>query len=107
PQPPTPRLEKPDPFDDVNVIRKPPFGLLEFREPAGIIALPVIAIIAKSKMRFRQVRIKRESTIGSILGCREARRAWIESEPVTATLRTGETRPRQGKTGIQLHRLLK
>ena len=104
---PKPPLDKADRFDDINVIRKSLFSLLEFREPPGEIALPVIAIIAKSKVSFRQVRVERESTIGSILGCREPRWAWIESEPVTATLRTGETCPSQCKTGIQLHRLLK
>src|SRR4029450_5387009 len=104
---PKPPLDKADRFDDINVIRKPPLGLLEFREPPGIIALPVIAIIAKSKVRFRQVRVERESTMGSILGRRQPRRAWIESQPVTLALRTGKTCPSQCKTGIQLHCLLK
>src|SRR5438132_14431508 len=74
---PQPPFDKGDRFDHVNVIRKTLFSLLEFREPPGEIALPVIAIITKSKVSFRQVRVERESTIGSILGCRQPRRAWI------------------------------
>ena len=74
-----PSLDQGDRFDDINVIWKTLFGLLKFRECPGIIALPVIAIITKSKVSFRQVRVKRESTIGGILGCRQPRRAWIES----------------------------
>src|SRR5437867_1440637 len=103
---PKPPLDKGDRKDNINVIRKTLFSLLEFREPPGEIALPPIAIIAKSKVSFRQVRVERESTIEGILGCRQPRRAWIVSLPVTQTLRTGETRPRQDKTGIQLYCLL-
>jgi len=76
---PKPPLDKADRFDDVNVVRKRVLSLLEFRQRPGVIALPVIAIITKSKMSFRQVRIERESTIGGILGCRQPCRAWIES----------------------------
>ena len=37
----------------------------------GEIALPVIAVITKSKMRLRQVRVERERTVESILGGRQ------------------------------------
>ena len=72
---PKPPLDKADRFDDVNVIRQTLFSLLKFRQAPGIIALPVIAIIAKSKVCFRHVWIERESAIGSILGRRQLRRA--------------------------------
>src|SRR6266852_8471743 len=100
---PKPSLDTGDRFDDINVIRKTLLRLLEFREPPGEIALPVKAIITKSKVSFRQVWIERERVIGGILGCRQPRRAWIVSYPVTVTLLIGETCPSQGKTGIQLH----
>src|SRR5438270_9397900 len=103
---PKPSLDKGDRIGDINVIRKTLFSLLEFREPPGEIALPEIAVIAKSKVSLGQVRIERERTIEGILGCRQPRRAWIVSLPVTLALRTGEICPRQDKTGIQLHCLL-
>src|SRR5258708_2220925 len=103
---PKPALDEGDRIDDINVIRKTLFSLLEFRQPPGEIALPPIAITAKSKVRFRQVRIERESMIEGILGCCQPRRAWIESLPVTLALRTGEICPSQHKIGIQLHGLL-
>src|SRR5262249_20184928 len=99
-------LDKSDRKDDIDVIRKTPLGLLELRQRPGIIVLPVKAVIAKSKVRFRQVRIERESAIDSILGCRQPRRAWILPSPVTPALRTGEICPSQCKTGIQLYRIL-
>ena len=60
---PKPPLDKADRSDDINVIRKVLFSLLEFLEPPGEIALPPIAIVTKSKVSFRQVRVKRESMI--------------------------------------------
>src|SRR4029450_5413773 len=72
---PKPPVDKADRFDDVNVIRKPLFSLLEFRWPPSEIALPVIGIRAKRKGRVRQVRIEPEVTIAAILGCRQPRRA--------------------------------
>ena len=66
-----PSLDKGDRIGDINVIRKALFSLLEFLEPPGEIKLPVIAIITKSKVSFRQVGVKRESMIGGILGCRQ------------------------------------
>ena len=56
-------MDKGDRIGDINVIRKALFSLLEFLEPPGEIALPVIAIITKSKVSFRQVGVKRESMI--------------------------------------------
>ena len=47
-----------------------------------------------------------ESTIEGILSCRQPRRAWIVSYPVTIAVHKGETHPRRHKTGIQLHCLL-
>ena len=72
---PDPSLDKGNCIDDINVIRKTLFSLLEFRERPGEIALPEIAIVAKSKMSFRQIWVKRESMIGGILGCGQPRRA--------------------------------
>src|SRR5260370_41597242 len=65
-----PPVDDADRIGDINVIRQVLLGLLEFREPPDEIALPVIAIITKSKVSFRQVRVERESMIGGILGCR-------------------------------------
>src|SRR5207237_4999977 len=76
---PNPPLDERDRYDDVNVIRKTLLSLLEFRHCPGEIALRVIAVITKSKMSLRQVWVDRESTIGSILGCCQPRRARIES----------------------------
>src|SRR6266481_778970 len=103
---PKPPLDEGDRKDYINVIRKTLFSLLEFRERPGEIALPEIAVIAKSKVSLGQVRIERERMIEGILGCRQPLWAWIVSLPVTATLRRGEMRPRHDKTGIQLYRLL-
>src|SRR6266550_7098366 len=97
---PKPPLDPANRFDDVNVIWKTFFSLLKFRQPPGEIALPVIEVIAKSKVSFRQVRVECESAIGGILGCRKPLRAWIVSQPETPTLLTGEICPSQDKTGI-------
>src|SRR6266704_2979755 len=64
-------------FDNISAIRKTFFGLLEFRQRHGVIVRPVIAIIAKSKVNFRKVRIERDGAIEGILSCRQPRRAWL------------------------------
>src|SRR5437899_12361099 len=103
---PKPPLDQGNRSDDVKVVRKTLLGLLKFRQRPGEIVLAVIAAITKRKVSLRQVRIERESTIGGILGCRQPRRAWIVSYPVTIAVHKGETHPRRHKTGIQLHCLL-
>src|SRR4029450_4971868 len=80
---PEPPLEISERFDNISAVRKTLFGLLEFHQRPGVIAQPVIAIIAKSKMNLWQVRIEREGAIEGILGCRQPRWAWIRPYPVT------------------------
>ena len=102
-----PPLEDSDRFDNISVIRKTLFGLLEFRQRPGVIVRPVIKVIAKSEVNFRQVRIESERAIEGILRCRQPLWAWIGPYPVTQALRRGEICPSQDKIGIQFHCLLK
>ena len=102
-----PPLEDSDRFDNVSVIRKTLFGLLEFRQRPGVVVRPVIEVIAKSEVNFRQVRIERERAIERILSCRQPRRAWIRPYPLPLALRRGEMCPSKDKIGIQFHCLLK
>src|SRR5437879_2584477 len=103
---PKPPLDKGDRMDNISAIWEPLFGLLEFRQCPGEIALPVIAVITKCKVSFRQVWVECERVIEGILSCRQPRRAGIGSYPVTRGLRTGEIGPSQDKIGIQLYGLL-
>src|SRR5437899_1429654 len=59
-------------------IRKTLFGLSEFCQRPGVIAL-VSAVIAQRKVNFRQVRIERERAIERTLNRRQPRRTLIES----------------------------
>src|SRR6266496_2665993 len=102
---PKPALDQGNRSDQINVIRKTPLALLEFRQRPGIVPLPIIPVITKSQMSLRKVWVERERMIDGILGRRQPCRAWIVFE-VTQTLRIGETRPSQNKIGIQLHCLL-
>jgi len=77
---PKPALNKGNRFDDVNIVRKTLLGLLEFCERPDEIALPVIAVITKSKMSLGEVWIQRESTIEASLAV--ASRAGLGSNPI-------------------------
>ena len=103
---PQPSLDHADRSVDVSIIRKTLLSLLEFRQCRGEIALPVIAVITKSKMSLGEVWIQRERTIEGILGCRQPRRTPIESYSVIVALPIGEKCPSQYKIWIQLHSLL-
>src|SRR5438270_1411453 len=98
-----PSLDQGDRLDDISAIRKTLLGSLEFRQCPAEIALPVKAVIPKSKMSFRQIWIKCERAIECILGGRQPRQARVEPHPIMHTLGTGEICPGQRETGIQLH----
>ena len=91
---PKPPLEGSDRFDNISAIRKTLFGLLEFRQRPGVVMRPVIEVIAKSKVNFRQVRIERERAIERILSCRQPLWAWIGPYPVTQALRSRRDVPK-------------
>jgi hypothetical protein len=46
-------LESGDRFENISAVRKTFFGLAEFRQRPGVVARPVIAVIADSKKSFR------------------------------------------------------
>jgi len=76
---PQPSLDHADRSVDVSIIRKTLLSLLEFRQRRGEIALPVIAVITKSKMSLGEVWVQRERTIEASLAA--ASRAGLGSNP--------------------------
>src|SRR5439155_5966814 len=50
---PKPPLESGDRFENISAVRKTFFGLAEFRQRPGVVALCVMAVIAEGKMSFR------------------------------------------------------
>src|SRR5678815_2481616 len=87
---PKPPLENGDRFDNIRAVRKTSFSFLEFRQGPGIVVRPMIEVIAKSKVNFRQVRIESAGAIEGILSCRQPLRAWVGPYPVTLALCRGE-----------------
>src|SRR6266481_1428321 len=100
---PKPPLESGHRFDNISAIRKTLLGLLEFRQRSGVVMRPMIEVIAKSKVNFRQVGIEGEGAIEGVLSCCQPLRAWIGPYPVTQALRGGEMCPSKDKIGIQFH----